>query len=222
MQGFALFGTAEVVFHGPVRQANGEPAPGLLTASAFSVYVSGGNLIIKEGSALRVAQGRAVFINGGKLATRVTAGAADHTATIVGNLQVGQGEVVICDPSLNPPEETGFVFGKLEVWGNVWWYGGTYRPLINPTGEAPSSVQWSARGSFMIGELGSPAPVLGPHSGATPPPLTVASSIITAGNGIAGGTVIRTVTPTFEALNTNWTILESFNPHKLLAIKRTV
>ena len=214
-------GEVVVTFRGMIRDTNGVPVTGV---ESTSVYMTGGKLIIGEGARLNVPYPRAVFVQGGKLATRVTAGRQDHVASITapGGLYVAQKaggaptEVVICDPSLNPPGDSEFHFGELSVTGFVEWRGGTYRPLLSPTGVG--STTWIASGGFRIGRDGVvPGPVLGPTSGSQLPPAPSEFLVISASGT---GRVYREVTPMFEAGNPNWTIKPPANPDTQFVLRQ--
>jgi hypothetical protein len=224
-QGVAT-GEVTVTFAGAVRQANGDPAPGLAANNGNSVYMTSGSLIIGEGA--RLATGpRSILVRGGKLATRVTAGRADHTAFISTQFLIieqaagATTEIVIGDPSMNPPGVNGYVYSTLYVTGPVAWKGGAYRPLLNPNNNWSSL--WYSTGNFHIGDPNNPGaagPVLGPTSGQQLPPVNRTYEIIMSGTGL-----VRNTTPALEAGNTNWAVLPGpinpNDPDRVLTIKRT-
>jgi len=215
LQGVAN-GEARVRFRGPVREAGGaliHSGIGNLNELYVSTVMTAGKLILGEGARLDVSDDRFVVIRGGTLATRVTAGRNAHEAFITAKTlhveQVSGGQVtqiIIGDPSLNPPGVTGHVYSTLEVAGSVDWRSGTYRPLVTPAGVPAKSSLWFATKFFRIGfndNPGSPLPVLGPVAGQQPPPAGTRFDIIRT----SMHNIDRQNTPTFEAGNTNWTVI---------------
>ncbi|MBX9580862.1 MAG: hypothetical protein K2X87_11190 [Gemmataceae bacterium] len=119
---------------------------------ATAVAVSGGALVIENGTTLAVGPTQRVYMTGGKLATKPVNAAAQPKATISGErLHVRGGEVVISDGSY-APGIVGHRYGELEVVGEVFWEKGVYKPTAGAPQNAVLSDLWHATGNFKIGD----------------------------------------------------------------------
>jgi hypothetical protein len=132
-----------------------------------SVYMTtdGKRIAIVVDSTLAAANG--VVTDGGKISTVQNSAQLRHrTATIQRDLTDSAADVVILDGTSPRPMLGGGqlpLFGQLLVKGNVWWSGGTYRPVVDNEQDCRESIAgvptwvpqdyadlWTATGTFSI------------------------------------------------------------------------
>jgi hypothetical protein len=199
-------------------------------SSKGSVYMSTaatGNLAIRNGATLEVADG--VVAMGGKISTPWTQ--TSTAATIEGDVANYGADVVILDGTSPRPLVGGSaMFGQLLVDGNVTWTGGTYRPVVNATQGSLQEVwtqdtsssswvldryadRWNATGTFTISGTPSIAPgtVNGANGQLNPwPNRGLAWIVITAGN-LALCSPVSYASP-WTGVTTAWADNGVFNP----------
>jgi hypothetical protein len=152
-----MVGGGDIEFYGSV---NSVPP---LTPPA-GVLMTGGALVIENGTTLDVGLTQQVHMTGGKLATKPVNEAVQPRATIAGELlHVKGGEVVISDGSY-APEIVGHKYGVLEVRGEVFWERGVYKPTAGAPQNGRFADLWHATGNFVIGDQGPTGPRVEPIS----------------------------------------------------------
>jgi hypothetical protein len=116
---------------------------------AFAYYQSSGVTQLYAYSTLEVVgfTAKAVHIDGGKLSTLREGNSGPADATIKGRLWVYGGEITINDGVF-----AGHDYSELKVQGQVAWFGGTFRPVVNGLMDGAFQADWwYATGKFEVG-----------------------------------------------------------------------
>lgn len=219
-----------LIVNGGTAYITGSPSPVKFTGpdeggGDDTVEMRKGALVIDNGTTLEVPSTKEVWVRGGKLATRATYEGTQSPATIKAKaLYTTESDldnrtvIAISDTAYNPVGVTGHQFGQLVVEGKVYFWGGTYKPVVDGTGngtpaaESTKADQWTASGWFDIDGT----------SGANNTGAKIAPSVINLPSGQTTPRQYRTWTVISSSTGISYNVAPKMSPVNEWGWQRTV